>query len=114
MLIRLFAYGLFDLADDALNLSRVLFSSPIGFQVGVIGKFADFLFDCSFDFVDLAGCLIVRAHFHHDSFLCRVVGFNQLGSFESSLHLDCFHVDKLRSKKCLCLSCKLLFTNIER
>ena len=76
MLVRLFSDSLFNLADNFLNFSGILFSSAISFQVGVFGKLARLLLDCAFDFVEIACCLIVRAGFHHDSLLLLVVGFN--------------------------------------
>jgi hypothetical protein len=69
MLIRLFADSLFDLANPVLNFAGILFSSAISFQVGFVGKLADFLLDCSFDFVELACGFIVRARFHHEFLL---------------------------------------------
>ena len=88
MLIRLCSDSLFNLADNFLNFSGILFSSAISFQVGVLGKLAGLLLDCAFDFVKLACCLIVRARFHHDSLLCLVVGFNLWRPIESSLRLE--------------------------
>ena len=76
MLIRLCSESLFNLADNLLNFSGILFSSAISFPVGVLGNLAGLLLDCAFDFVEIACCLIVRAGFHHDSLLCYVVGFN--------------------------------------
>ena len=63
MLIRLFSDSLFNLADNFLNFSVILFSSAVSFQVGVLGKLAGVLLDCAFDFVKRACCLIVRARF---------------------------------------------------
>src|SRR5271157_4764125 len=63
-------------ADPALNFAGILFSPAISFQVGVPGKLADFLLDCSVDFVELACCLIVRARFHHEFLLRSEVGFS--------------------------------------
>ena len=59
MLIRLFPDSLFDMANPVLNLAGILFSSAISFQVRVLGKLADGLLDCPFDFVEFACCLIV-------------------------------------------------------
>jgi hypothetical protein len=70
MLIRLCSDSLFNLADNLLNFSGILFSSAISFQVGVLGNLAGLLLDCAFDFVKLACCLIVRAGFHYDFLLC--------------------------------------------
>ena len=70
MLVRLFSDSLFNLADNFLNFSGILFSSAVNFQVWVFGKLARLLLDCAFDFVEIACCLIVRAGFHHDSLLC--------------------------------------------
>src|SRR5271166_2736118 len=73
MLIRLLSDGLFNLADPVLNFAGILFSPALGFQVGVLGKLADFLLDCSFGFAKLACCLIVRARFHHEFLLRRLL-----------------------------------------
>src|ERR1017187_1429679 len=64
LLIRLCSDSLFNLADNLLNFSDILFSSAISFQVGVLGNLAGLLLDCAFDFMKLACCLIVRAGFH--------------------------------------------------
>src|SRR5664279_300140 len=80
MLIRLCSYSLFNLADDVLNFSGVLFSNAISFQVGVLRDLAGLLLDCSFDFVKLAGCLIFCARFHCGSLLCSVVVVDSLRS----------------------------------
>jgi hypothetical protein len=45
MLIRLFAYKLFNFADNLLDFPGILLGLAISFQVGVPGKFADFLLD---------------------------------------------------------------------
>jgi hypothetical protein len=42
-LIDLFAYSLFNLADDVLNFSGVFFSNAISFQVGVLRELAGLL-----------------------------------------------------------------------
>jgi hypothetical protein len=69
----LFAYSLFNPADDVLNFSGVLFSNAISFEVGVIRDLAGLLLDCAFDFVKLAGCLVFCARFHRGSLLYSVV-----------------------------------------
>jgi len=53
-LLHLFAYSLLNLADDVLNLSDVLFSNAISFQVRVIRDLTGLLLDCAFDFVKRA------------------------------------------------------------
>jgi hypothetical protein len=68
--MRLLSHSLFNLADNVLHFPGILFSFAISRQVGIAGKFAGLLFDCAFDFVKLACCLILRARFHHDSLLC--------------------------------------------
>ena len=76
MLIRLFSDSLFNLAAPVMNFACILFGSAISFQIKVLGKLADFLFDCSFNFVELACCFIVRARFHQEFLLCSVIGSN--------------------------------------
>src|ERR1017187_6820849 len=95
MLVRLFSDILFNLADNFLNFSVILFGSAVIFQVGVSSKLARLLLDCAFDFVEIACCLIVRARFHHDSFLCSAVGFNQLRFIESPLPVECLRTSKI-------------------
>src|ERR1035437_5036958 len=70
----LFSDSLFNLADKVLQFARVLFSSAVGFEVGVVGKLAGLLLDCAFDFVNLACCLVARAQFHREVPLCSMVG----------------------------------------
>src|SRR5271165_7137476 len=55
---------LFNLADPVLNFADVLFSPTLSFQVGVVCYLPDCFLDCSFDFVELACCFVVRARFH--------------------------------------------------
>src|SRR5664279_4525491 len=93
MLIRLCSYSLFNLADDVLNFSSVLFSHAISFQVGVLRELAGLLLDCAFDFVKLAGCLIFCARFHRGSLLCSIV-VDSLKSMDGYLHLDCLRPGK--------------------
>src|SRR5664279_1159609 len=80
MLIRLCSYSLFNLADDVLNFSCVLFSNAISFQVGVLRDLAGLLLDCAIDFVKVAGCFIFCARFYRDSLLCSVVVVDSLKS----------------------------------
>src|ERR1039457_1737536 len=89
MVMRLLSYSLFNLANNVLDFSGILFSSAISLQVRVAGKFAGLLLDYAFDFVEFAGCFIFCAWFHHDSLLCSVVAFGSLKSVDVSLHLDC-------------------------
>jgi len=93
-LLDLFAYSLFNLADDVLNFSGVLFNNAISFQVGVIRDLAGLLLDCAFDFVKLAGCLIFCARFHRGSLLYSVVVVDSLKSMDGYLHLDCLQPRK--------------------
>src|ERR1017187_2847582 len=94
MLIRLCAYSLFNLADDVLNFSGVLFSNAISFQVGVLRELAGLLLDCAFDFVKLTCCLIFCARFHRGSLLCSVVVVDSLKSMDGYSHLDCLRPGK--------------------
>jgi hypothetical protein len=94
MLIRLGSYSLFNLADDVLNFSGVLFSNAISFQVGILRELAGLLLDCAFDFVKLAGCLIFCARFHRGSLLCSVVVVDSLKSMDGYSHLDCLRPGK--------------------
>jgi hypothetical protein len=93
-LIDLFAYSLFNLADDVLNFSGVFFSNAISFQVGVLRELAGLLLDCAFDFVKIAGCLIFCARFHRDSLFCSVVVVDSLKSMDGYSHLDCLRPGK--------------------
>ena len=94
MLIRLCSYSLFNLADDVLNFSCVLFSNAISFQVGVLRDLAGLLLDSAFDFVKVAGCLIFCARFHRGSLLCSVVVVDSLKSMDGYSHLDCLRPGK--------------------
>jgi len=92
--MRLLSDSLFNLADDVLNFSCVLFSNAISFQVGVVRELASLLLDCAFDFVKVTGCLIFCARFHRDSLLCSVVVVDSLKSMGGYSHLDCLRPGK--------------------
>ena len=74
MVVRLLSNSLFNLADNVLHFSGILFSLAVSRQVGVVGMFAGLLSDCAFELVKLACCLIFRAQFRHDSLLCVDAG----------------------------------------
>ena len=92
--MRLLSNSPFNLADDVLNFSGVLFSNAISFQVGVLRDLAGLLLDCAFDFVKRAACFIFCARFHHDSLLCSVVVVDSLKSMDGYSHLDCLRPGK--------------------
>jgi len=57
-----FSDSLFNLADEAFWTFPSFFScSAVSFQVRVSGKLTRLLFDCAFDFVEIACGLIVPA-----------------------------------------------------
>jgi len=85
MFVRLCSDGLFDLANNVLDFTCILFSHAISFKIGVLDDLAGLLFDCACRFVKLACRLVLCAGFHYDSLLFAVIGFGSSRSFEISL-----------------------------
>jgi len=52
------------MADPLLNLARLFFGLPFGFQIAVTRDLSEFLLDCSLHFVEAALDVVFRAGFH--------------------------------------------------
>jgi len=64
MSVPLFADDFFSVADPFLNLAAILLGVPGDFQIGVVRRLPNLLFDLPFHFVQLALGPVLRTWFH--------------------------------------------------